>query len=226
MAQKTIDKNNKWEGNPRTITISEQENLKEHLKEFGDLSGVVYCVKNKAFVGGNQRSDIFDGAKIEIVEKFDKPTANKTVALGFIHFNGEKYAYREVSFTKKQFKKACIVANNDGGSFDWEVFKTDDWDFEELEGWGVEIPEFEKNKIIVDGDEKYIEIDEVFELAEELGIEREYILIVFENNNQFQEAKEKLKLNKVIENIHNKKEINISSTKRILKYENLCSLIK
>lgn len=134
-----ITNKDKFEGNPRVITKDQQRLLKEHLEELGDLSGVVYCQNQKAFVGGNQRSDIFNGADIEIVETFKQPTAKKTVALGFITYEGEKYAYREVKFTPEQFNKACIVANNDGGDFDYEILA--DWDKDELEEMGMQMME-------------------------------------------------------------------------------------
>jgi len=138
--KKKVSTSDKFEGNPRQITEKQLSLLKEHLEELGDLSGVIYCHNNKSYVGGNQRSEVFNGANISIVEKYDKPTKNKTVAHGFIEYNGEKYAYREVMFTEDEFRKACIVANNDGGSFDWDIL-ANSWDAGELEDWGVDIPE-------------------------------------------------------------------------------------
>jgi hypothetical protein len=138
--KKKVSTSDKFEGNPRQITEKQLSLLKEHLEELGDLSGVIYCHNNKSYVGGNQRSEVFNGANISIVEKYDKPTKNKTVAHGFIEYNGEKYAYREVMFTEDEFRKACIVANNDGGSFDWDIL-ANSWDAGELEDWGVDIPD-------------------------------------------------------------------------------------
>jgi len=138
---KKLSSKNKYKDNPRIITEKEQKLLKKHLKEFGDLSGIVYCVNNKAFVGGNQRSDALDGLEINIRERFEKPTKSKTVAYGdIVGKNGELYAYREVKFTKQQFKKACIVANSNGGAFDWAKLTTDVWNKENLKGWGVNFP--------------------------------------------------------------------------------------
>ncbi|MCP4763932.1 MAG: hypothetical protein GY870_19325 [archaeon] len=144
----------KYKDNPRIISDEQKNFLKENLEELGDLSGIIYCVKNKAFVGGNQRSDVFDGSEIEIVERFEKPTKTKTTAHGFINYNGEKYTYREVEFTEKQFQKACITANSTGG--DWDTEKLKDWDSVDLEDWGVDVPE------IFDGN-----IDDFFEDAGE-----------------------------------------------------------
>ena len=139
---KTISNQNKFLGNPRKMSAKEKEQLKKHLESLGDLSGVIYDINSKSFVGGNQRSDIFDGAPITITERFDKPTKNKTVAHGFILYKGEKFAYREVAFTESEFREACIVANNDGGAFDLEILSG--WDEYELEEWGFDVGVFEE----------------------------------------------------------------------------------
>jgi hypothetical protein len=51
--QKTIDKNLQFDKNSRKITGAQIERLESDLQKFGDLSGVVYCQNNKAYVGGN-----------------------------------------------------------------------------------------------------------------------------------------------------------------------------
>ncbi len=132
-----IDKKLKFKDNPRRISARQKELLEAHLQELGDLSGVVYCRLNKAYVGGNQRSDVFNGAKVTLTEELPQADAQGTVAHGFIDWKGGKYAYREVEFTPEQFRKACIVANNDGGEWDMETLAT--WDADELEEWGFEV---------------------------------------------------------------------------------------
>ena len=135
----------KFDGNPRRITKKQFELLKDHLETLGDLGGVVYCHNHKAYVGGNQRSEIFDGAEIQIIEKYDEPTAQKTIAHGFINYNGEKFAYREVFFDDYEFRMAFIVANNDGGENDWEEL-ANAWDSDELQDWGLFIPQMEEEE--------------------------------------------------------------------------------
>ena len=140
--QKTVSKDLQYKNNPRKITGTKIERLESDLQKFGDLGGVVYCQNNKAYVGGNQRSIIFDGSEITILEKFKKPKADKTVAIGFINWNGNKYLYREVHFTEDEFREACIVANNDGGTFDWDILSKE-WEKFELSSYGLDISEFE-----------------------------------------------------------------------------------
>jgi len=134
-----IDRSKKYKNNPRQITGDQFKMLKKHLEQLGDLSGVVYCTKQGAYLGGNMRSEVMHGAEIEIVERFDKPTAQKTLAYGFIRYNGEKFAYREVAFTKKEFRQACIVANSNGGTWDWDIL-ANEWTDEPLADWGLDVP--------------------------------------------------------------------------------------
>lgn len=141
-SQKKIDKGLQYDKNPRTISGSDQEQLEGHLLKFGDIGGVVYCRNNKAYVGGNQRSKIFDGAEINLIEEYEQPQQDKTIAIGFINWNGNKYLYREVVFTEEEFKEACIAANNDGGEWD-KLILSADWTKEELEKFGFNTSQFE-----------------------------------------------------------------------------------
>jgi len=47
-----------------------------------------------------------------------------------------------VRFTHEEFREACIVANNDGGSFDRDIL-SEEWDKFELSSYGLDISEFE-----------------------------------------------------------------------------------
>lgn len=145
--EKIIDKSQQYQFNPRSISDPDLNRLHDHLFKFGDLSGVVYCRNNKAYVGGNQRSKVFDGSQITIIQEFDTPQDDKTIAIGFIIWNERKYTYREVVFTEEEFREACIAANNDGGTWDMDVLK-EHWDEEQLKDWGLDVEfvseEFEK----------------------------------------------------------------------------------
>lgn len=136
--ENSIDKSKQYNLNPRSITDKELNRLEAHLMKFGDLGGVVFCRNNNAYVGGNQRSKIFDGASIEIEKYFDTPQEDKTVAIGFITWNNRKYLYREVFFSEAEFKEACIVANSDGGTWDLDILR-DNWLVEDLQEWGLKV---------------------------------------------------------------------------------------
>lgn len=139
-SQENISSANRFPSNPRKISASGLEQLATHLEKFGDLGGVVYCRNNKAYVGGNQRSTIFEGATITYINPPVLPP--KTVAIGFIQWKGNLYLYREVEFTVAEFREACIAANNDGGEWDLEVFKAE-WSKDELESFGFNTSDFD-----------------------------------------------------------------------------------
>jgi len=83
---------------------------------------------------------IFEGASITYIDPPILP--DKTVAMGFIQWNGNLYSYREVEFTGEEFREACIAANNDGGDWDERVFQAL-WTKEELESFGFNTSDFE-----------------------------------------------------------------------------------
>ncbi|TGE08271.1 hypothetical protein [Hymenobacter fodinae] len=141
-----------WHNNPRQITKEQFELLQESLGELGDLSGVVHDLNSNQYVGGNQRSVVFEGCEIELTETFDEPTATGTVALGYIIYQGEKYAYRQVRWEEEQCRKALILANAAGGTWDMDEL-ANSWDDLPLFDWGVPVP-----KTIVElGEEEYQE---------------------------------------------------------------------
>lgn len=66
-----------------------------------------------------------EGASPIITEQFDPPTAQGTVALGYLEFGGERFGYRAVRWTAEQCQRANIVANAAGGSWDWDILRED-----------------------------------------------------------------------------------------------------
>ena len=120
-----INESKEYHKNPRKITKKQHELLESSLQEFGDLSGVVVNIRTGEVIGGNQRSTIFrkEEAKIEITQRYEKPTKTGTVAIGYILFGAEKYAYREVDWDEKTAESANIRANKIGGMFDFDRSK-------------------------------------------------------------------------------------------------------
>lgn len=109
--------------NPRYITKHQYTVLSESLKKYGDISGIVHDLNSNEIISGNQRNSIIDleQCEITIVEQYETPTDVGTVALGYIIWNGEKYNYRQVRWTKEQCEAANIAANKVGGEFDFEI---------------------------------------------------------------------------------------------------------
>lgn len=138
--------------NPRRISDKQLSDLQQWLAELGDLSGIVHDLNSDQVIGGNQRSRIFSVNACEIVltEQYSNPDEQGTVALGYIVWQGNKYAYRQVRWTERQAEKANIVANRSGGEWDFELlasnFQTDDllaWGFEAADLNGMVVPDFQ-----------------------------------------------------------------------------------
>ena len=65
--------------NPRKITPQKLEQLEKSMREFGDLSGIVFNVKTGNLVGGHQRTKRFsEDSKVVITKHFEKPTRSGT----------------------------------------------------------------------------------------------------------------------------------------------------
>lgn len=102
--------------NPRTITDSKLLALEKNALEFGSLDGFVYNLKTKRLVGGHQRKKIFKTAK---VVKF------KDSEYGYVEWNGQRWPYREVSWSESKEKAANIAANKGAGQ--WDLPKLGEW---------------------------------------------------------------------------------------------------
>lgn len=111
--------------NPRTINQHDFTKLKQSIKKFGDLSGVVKNVTTGNLVGGHQRIRAMQdaGAEIVITTRFEQPNQVGTVALGYIELsvNGERYGYREVQWDDGMEKAANIAANRIQGEFQQDM---------------------------------------------------------------------------------------------------------
>ncbi len=129
--------------NPRQITLKQFDSLSDSLARLGDLSGVVHDLNTDEIIGGNQRIKVFgiDNCEIELVQTFDEPDAQGTVAQGFIVWEGKRYSYRQVRWNERQAEEANIVANRAGGSWDYDIL-ANEFDIEDLLTWGFEERDF------------------------------------------------------------------------------------
>ncbi len=125
--------------NPRKISEKQMEALRRDLAELGDLSGIVHDLNTDEIVGGNQRSRVFDLGKCEIVLTSEQETPDEqgTVGLGYVVWQGKRYAYRAVRWDAKTCEKANIVANKAGGAWDLDVL-TGSFEVDDLLEWGFE----------------------------------------------------------------------------------------
>ncbi len=97
--------------------------LEDSLKRLGDLGCLVHELTTDEIISGNQRCKALNlyGVTPIITERFDPPTPQGTVAVGYVIASGERFAYRAVKWTREQCQEANIVANAAGGSFDWQI---------------------------------------------------------------------------------------------------------
>ena len=130
MSAKKASQLQKWKKNPRKITDTKRLILSDNLEYFGDLSGIVYNVKNNSLVSGHQRSDCLANGEIVITEKFVMPTKSGTVAIGFVMHGDERFNYREVSWDEQTHAAAAIAANKSAGEWDFSMLTKQ---FEELD---------------------------------------------------------------------------------------------
>lgn len=103
--------------NPRTITDRQLADLKAAMETFGDLSGLVVNRRTGNTVGGHQRDKHFAGAEPVLEHEYEAPNAQGTVAVGFVEWAGERWAYREVDWDEDTEKAANIAANRHGGEW-------------------------------------------------------------------------------------------------------------
>jgi hypothetical protein len=111
--------------NPRLINKHDFESLKKSIKEFGDLSGIVFNTRTQQLVGGHQRIESFraiGGQKqVMITTRFTEPNHVGTTAVGYVEYDGERYGYREVDWSEDRELAANIAANRIQGQFDLDL---------------------------------------------------------------------------------------------------------
>jgi hypothetical protein len=111
-----------YASNPRQITSKQLTRLRDKLARLGDLSGVVHNQRDDSIIGGNQRMVIFgEGSEPVIVERYEQPDEQGTLAHGFIIWQDKRYAYRLVNWDEQTAREANIAANLEGGAWDWDV---------------------------------------------------------------------------------------------------------
>jgi hypothetical protein len=157
----------RYHNNPRRISDKQLADLSTWLAELGDLSGIVHDLNSDQIIGGNQRSKVFDVNACEIVltEQYANPDEQGTVALGYILWQGNKYAYRQVRWNERQAEKANIVANRAGGEWDFELLSSN-FAVDDLLAWGFEPVELNGTIVAeVSAPEDFNEYDEDIETA-------------------------------------------------------------
>lgn len=120
--------------NPRLIKDEKFKKLCQSLKDFPEMLELRPIVVNKDHIilGGNMR---YKAAKEIGLKEIPVKVAD--------------------NLTPEQEREFLIKDNTSGGEWDWEVL-ANEWDSEELEAWGLDLPAFE---VDTDYSEKNKEID-------------------------------------------------------------------
>ena len=153
---KKIKDLNPAEYNPRKISDKQLELLNKSMKEYGDLSGIVFNVATGNIIGGHQRTKLLNPEAI--IQKEDCQDETGTTAIGYVITSEGKFSYREVNWTEQKEKAANIAANKGGGEWDFTKLKDlmEDLDTGELdlELTGFDNQEIEKLMIFTPESEK------------------------------------------------------------------------
>jgi len=126
--------------NPRRISDQRLLQLAESLAEYGSLDGFVVNRSpgkyKDCIVSGNQKNKHVNlsDAEIQITAQYDEPTAAGTLCVGHVVYKGERFPYREVSWSERKCEIANLRANNYGGENDYSLLLKFDADVLELGG--------------------------------------------------------------------------------------------
>ena len=156
--------------NPRLVKDDKFAKLVQSIKDFPQMLDIRPIVVNKDMIvlGGNMRL------------KACKEAGLKEIPI-----------IKAEDLTEEQQREFIIKDNVGYGEWDWELIASE-WDAEELDNWGLDIPEIEKIEELEDGEEI------IFEQSVQLEPPKEYILIMAEpNSNEWEELKQMLKLKMV-----------------------------
>jgi hypothetical protein len=156
--------------NPRQIKDDKFKNLVQSIKDFPEMLDIRPIVVNEDMVilGGNMR---FRACKEAGLKEVPIIVAN--------------------NLTEDQQREFLIKDNVSGGEWDWDLL-ANEWDVEQLEEWGLDVPIYDKIDELEDGEE--------IELPQSVQLEppKEYILIMAEANSvDWEEIKETLQLKMV-----------------------------
>jgi|LakMenEpi03Aug12_release.lakeMendotaPanAssembly.Ray.scaffolds.fasta_scaffold180327_1 ParB-like chromosome segregation protein Spo0J len=110
--------------NPRIIKDEKFDKLVQSIKEFPDMLKYrpIVVDENNVILGGNMRFKACKAAKLKQVP-----------------------VMKASELTEAQKREFIIKDNVSGGEWDW-VMLQNEWDTEQLDAWGVDVPNFELEK--------------------------------------------------------------------------------
>jgi len=183
------------------------ELMKNSFSKFGAGRSILID-KNNRIISGNKSTENANLQGIEDVIVIET-TGKQLVAVKRVDIDLDTDEGREMAMADNATAKSNI---------DWDFEAIDKWNNDEIvDDW---IIREEHHEFVSDE----INVDEKLEAAQELGIEKDYLMIVFKNAEEFEDCRNLLNLKRQVEN----KAINGNNEgiQRIINYENLRTLIK
>tara|TARA_R100001440_G_scaffold36548_2_gene55651 strand:- start:1619 stop:2224 length:606 start_codon:yes stop_codon:yes gene_type:complete len=164
-----IDKIQNNPDNPRVIKDYKFDKLVKSITEFPEMLKLrpIVVDENNVILGGNMRYKAAVKAGLK-----------------------EVYAIQAEDLTDKQKQEFVIKDNSNFGEWDWDIL-ANEWDVNELSEWGLDVPIINE-KLEVIGDEK-----PEIEITEEILEEHNYIVFTFDNQLDWQVAKDLLNIKTV-----------------------------
>jgi hypothetical protein len=156
--------------NPRIIKDDKFKKLVQSVKDFPEMLDIRPIVVNKDMIvlGGNMRLKACIEAGLKQVPVIVAD-----------------------NLSEEQQREFIIKDNVSGGEWDWDVL-SNEWDYEQLTSWGIDLPISEQIDEMNDGDEILLE------QAIQLKPKREYVVIMCdEENTEWDELKTLLNLQTV-----------------------------
>lgn len=167
---KSIEELKAWERNTRKIGAKALRGLKTSIEDFGDISGIVFNVRNDRLVSGHQRVKV-------IMERFgaEAKIENNMIVLP----TSERFPIRLVDWDEEKHAMANIAAN--------VIANLEGIEQEKVEGLNID-------DLIDDLAEEKKKEEESPEVAftTELMEESNYVVFVFDNSFDWNVVEEKL----------------------------------
>jgi len=125
--------------NPRVIKDEKFEKLVQSIKDFPDMLKLrpIVVDENNVILGGNMRFKACKAAKLKQVP-----------------------VMKASELTEAQKREFIIKDNVSGGEWDWATLQNE-WDTEQLDAWGVDIPDFEPEQELEAVEDDYEIPDEI-----------------------------------------------------------------
>lgn len=101
--------------NPRKVEGTRLAKLEETMREYGDLSGIVFNARTQRLVGGHMRKRVMEPEWSVSKKPFHDKAG--TIAIGYVETPHGKFNYREVDWGENKERVANIIANDHTGQW-------------------------------------------------------------------------------------------------------------